>query len=80
MSITVLFFGMATDLAGNSSTSLVLNNEISLENFKIKLFESFPELKNMQQFAIAINETYAVKDSTIKPGDTVAIIPPVSGG
>ena len=80
MYITVLFFGMATDLSGNQSTSIPLNKSISLSEFKNLLFEIHPSFKQMHQFAIAINEEYAEDDAQIKPGDTVAIIPPVSGG
>lgn len=80
MSITLLFFGMATDLAGSASSTIPLNQEMSLKAFKNLLFETHAELKNLQQFAIAINEEYALEDSIVKPGDTIAIIPPVSGG
>lgn len=80
MGITVLFFGMATDLVGESSIHFPLSKEISLEEFKTILIQNYPSLAEMHQYAIAINETYAEVDSSIKPGDTVAIIPPVSGG
>ena len=80
MNITVLFFGMATDLSGEPNTSISVDTEMNLEEFKARLFEIHPKLKTMQQFAIAINEEYAEEHSTIKPGDTIAIIPPVSGG
>lgn len=80
MSINILFFGMATDLVGTSSDTFQLGEEKDLENFKNLLFERYPSLKNMHQFAIAINEVYAEENSLVKPGDTIAIIPPVSGG
>lgn len=80
MSITILFFGMATDLAGKSSDSIIIDEEMSLNSFKELLFQKYPNLKNMHQFAIAINEEYAEENSIIKSGDTIAIIPPVSGG
>ena len=80
MDISILFFGMATDLAGNQYTSFPLNKSIGLEEFKNMLFEKHPDMKQMHQFAIAINEEYADEDAVINPGDIIAIIPPVSGG
>ena len=80
MNITILFFGMATDLVGASSSTIPLREEISLETFKKQLFETYPELTSLHQFTIAINEEYASNDRIVKPGDTIAIIPPVSGG
>lgn len=80
MSITVLFFGIATDLVGDQSIHFPLSNAMSLNSFKAELLEAYPSLKNMVQYTVAINEAYADEDSSIKPGDTVAIIPPVSGG
>ena len=80
MSTTVLFFGMATDLAGVQSSTVHLTEHMSVEQFKSLLFEAHPKLQKLQQFAIAINEEYAEESSSINPGDTIAIIPPVSGG
>ncbi|HET6872937.1 MAG TPA: MoaD/ThiS family protein [Sporolactobacillaceae bacterium] len=37
-------------------------------------------LERMDQVMIAVNETYVKEDTEIKPGDVVALIPPVSGG
>jgi molybdopterin synthase catalytic subunit len=31
-------------------------------------------------FRIAVNQRYASEDETLKPGDEIALIPPVSGG
>lgn len=44
---------------------------------KLKRIEG---LENMDQVMIAVNESYATDDVEIKDGDTVALIPPVSGG
>lgn len=37
-------------------------------------------LERMDQVMIAVNEAYVKEDAEIKPGDVVALIPPVSGG
>ena len=80
MKIQLLFFGITTDLVGNNSLSFELNSEATVENLKDILIKQFPNLKNIHQFAIAVNEEYADDDLLINNGDVVAIIPPVSGG
>jgi molybdopterin converting factor subunit 1 len=80
MKIQLLFFGITTDLVGKNSISFELNTKATVENLKDLLIEQFPNLKNIHQFAIAVNEEYADDDLLINNGDVVAIIPPVSGG
>ena len=47
---------------------------------KKELLLKFPKLKNIEEFAIAVNEEYAEDDLVLRENDVVAIIPPVSGG
>ena len=80
MKITVLLFGIATDLTGNSSLIVELPVTTNIASFKNLLVTQHPELKQMSSYAIAINESYANDETVIKENDVVAIIPPVSGG
>lgn len=80
MKIQLLFFGITTDLVGENSISFELNEPISVNKLKEHLKLDYPSLKNIHEFAIAVNEDYATDDLILKEGDTVAIIPPVSGG
>lgn len=80
MKITILFFGIVTDLIGESTLTFEISNDSNVYDLKNELIETYPSLKNIHEFAIAINESYANDNSIIKNGDTVAIIPPVSGG
>ncbi|MCI2229339.1 MoaD/ThiS family protein [Polaribacter sp. MSW13] len=80
MKIQVLFFGITTDLVKTSQVEILVDEKISIGNFKITLKEKYPELKNINSYAIAVNETYAEEGLLLKDGDVVAIIPPVSGG
>lgn len=41
---------------------------------------AYVHLPSMDHVMVAVNEEYAFEDTTIQAGDTVAIIPPVSGG
>ncbi|CAM1350552.1 MoaD/ThiS family protein [Tenacibaculum insulae] len=80
MKITVLLFGIATDLTGNSSLIVELPVTTNIASFKNLLVTQHPKLKQMSSYAIAINESYANDETVIKENDVVAIIPPVSGG
>jgi molybdopterin converting factor subunit 1 len=80
MKINVLFFGITRDLIGKSSLELELEQMISITNFKLFLIQKYPQLENLNSYAIAVNEAYATDDFILKDNDCVAIIPPVSGG
>lgn len=80
MDITILFFGITTDLVGENSITYNLTIGSTIKDLKNQLITDFANLKNINDFAIAVNEEYASEDIEIKKGDVVAIIPPVSGG
>ena len=80
MIITVLFFGITTDLTGKNSLLYEIKESSTIHDLKKSLMTDYPSLKNMNEFAIALNEEYATDVEVIKNGDIIAIIPPVSGG
>ena len=80
MTLTILFFGITTDLVGKSSLTYNLKEKTTVKDLRNILKFEFLELKNLHEFAIAVNEEYANNNLILKNGDVVAIIPPVSGG
>lgn len=52
---------------------------ITVKNLKAEL-AAVPGLENLSGIAVAVNEAFAPDDTVIQDGDTVAFIPPVSGG
>jgi len=81
MKVRVLFFGMLRDLAGLSSESLSLPEPARLADLLHHYEERIPKLKAMSaSIAMSINQEYAAPESELKPGDEVALLPPVSGG
>lgn len=80
MKIELLFFGITTEFVGENSISYSLNKSISVKELKLQLKQQYEGLKNINDFAIAVNETYANDDKLLQNNDVVAIIPPVSGG
>ena len=80
MKIQLLFFGIATDLVGKNSINLKLSENATVKSLKDSLITNYSALKNIADFAIAVNEEYAEDNLVLKENDVVAIIPPVSGG
>lgn len=80
MKIKVLLFGISTDLVGESSLDLNLNERATVKDFKNALQDRYPSMDKLNSYAIAVNESYASDDTILNVNDIVAIIPPVSGG
>jgi molybdopterin converting factor subunit 1 len=92
--VTVLFFASAREAAGNvSETELVIPEEVDdgsrlfdTDRFRTLLADMYPGLAEFLQddnsVTLAVNEEYvpAGQSVPLKHGDTVALIPPISGG
>ena len=59
MEIQLLFFGIATDLVGENSMLYKIEENATITELKNSLISNFSELKNINEFAIAVNEEYA---------------------
>jgi len=80
MKIEALFFGMSRDLVGQSPITVELDEGVTVKMFREILVKKYPLFSELDSFAIAVNEFYAEDAFVLSDKDTVAIIPPVSGG
>ena len=81
MVIHVLFFGMLKDLAGGPRDVLELKTDATLADVLRHYETRIPRLKELlPSIAVSVNQEYAAKDVRLRPGDEVALLPPVSGG
>ena len=81
MQIRVLFFGVLKDLAGKASDSLSLPENATLGDVLSHYEQIIPRLKETaSSLAMSVNQEYAGPATRLKPGDEVALLPPVSGG
>ena len=80
MNITILLFGILRDVIGENNLNRVITIGTSIEELREDLAKEFPDLKNYNNYTIAVNEEYAASNYCIKESDVVALIPPVSGG
>jgi molybdopterin converting factor subunit 1 len=81
MRVRVLFFGVLKDLTGKSSESLELPEGACVADLLGVYRNGVPRMRDaFGSIAVAVNQQYAGAETTLKAGDEVALLPPVSGG
>ncbi|MCR1835077.1 molybdopterin converting factor subunit 1 [Oceanobacillus caeni] len=76
--IHILLFADLQEKVGKDQLELE-EESISVKELKKKIKNEYGLLQ-LDQVMTAINEEYAMESDIVKSGDTVAFIPPVSGG
>ncbi|RDW20167.1 molybdopterin converting factor subunit 1 [Oceanobacillus arenosus] len=76
--IKILLFAHLQEAVGKGEIQLEIG-QTTVEQLKAELQQKY-RIAGLEHVMIAINEEYALDNSIINPGDTVAFIPPVSGG
>jgi molybdopterin converting factor small subunit len=96
MRVSVLYFGVLRDLFGVSDERVevvdgiavsellamlreILRQRISNETMTGKVGEGLDE-RLWRSLAVAVNREYSAAEATLRDGDEVALLPPVSGG
>jgi molybdopterin converting factor small subunit len=79
MKIKVKAFGVCKDILGGREVAFEFDGEL-VEDLRKALGRKFPDIEKLNSLFIAVNEAYAASDLVLKESDTVALIPPVSGG
>lgn len=77
MEITILAFGNIADLTGKSSWKITCGN--NTKDLLQTLHGEFPELHKVK-YVLAINKKLILMNTLLNDGDTVALLPPFSGG
>ncbi len=81
MLVTVKLFAQLREAAGAAEATLELMTGDTGEFIRAELGTRFPGMGPLLGSArLAVNEEYAPWTAAIGAGDTVALIPPVSGG
>lgn len=80
MKIKILAFGIVKDILKGSEIELEVNNSSTVSDLKNNLETTFPEMKKLKSYLIAVDDEYAENDLVLNSNNEIAIIPPVSGG
>ena len=81
MTVHVLLFARAKDLAGRSSVSLELPDGETVAGLRRALAEAYPRLAEFQaRCAVAVGGELVGDETGLSEGAEVALLPPVSGG
>lgn len=79
---TVLFFAKARELTEKAECKISVSKEISASDLLNKIINTFELEIIRNQIILAVNEEFVDPSSTLvlSEKDTIAIIPPLSGG
>ena len=80
MVLELLLFGITKDIIGESPFSFEIKDDATAGDLMKDLVNSYPNLKELNSIAIAVNGEYAQSTTILEKGDEIALIPPVSGG
>jgi molybdopterin converting factor subunit 1 len=84
MRVRLLCFGVLKDLFGAATEEVELPDRSTvgglLQILEQRTSNSRMDAKVWQTLAVAVNREYSSASSTLREGDEVALLPPVSGG
>jgi molybdopterin converting factor subunit 1 len=81
MHVTVRLFARLRDIAGAAELARTVPPGATIGSVWNELTREFPELAPYERsISTAVNADYARMDQSVRDGDEVAFLPPVSGG
>lgn len=81
--VTVRFFAMLKGLAKTESRQYEIKSPIKIEELKKMIKGDFPSLSSIldsRSVLISVNQEFATRETVVKDGDEVGLLPPFSGG
>lgn len=79
MQIQILYFAQLADLAGKTEESRTLS-DTSPANLYVTLKEAYHFPHEFNQLQVAINHQLSAHETDLKDGDSIAFLPPMTGG
>ncbi|GBD09345.1 Molybdopterin synthase catalytic subunit [Candidatus Thermoflexus japonica] len=81
MEVQIRLFATLKDRAGREQISVQLRDGASVADLLKAVGETYPALQPyLSSAVVAINHEFAFPEDRLRPGDEVALFPPVSGG
>jgi molybdopterin synthase sulfur carrier subunit len=69
-------FGQIAEITGSTDLQMQAEDSMSLRQ---ALIQQFPQLRD-KKFAIAVNKQLITENTSFNENDTIALLPPFSGG
>ena len=81
MEVEVFVFAWARDVLGKDRLKVEVPEGVSVQSLLARLAEDHPRLgERLEVLTVAVNQEFVEPDTILRPGDEVALIPPISGG
>lgn len=81
MLVTVRLFARLREIAGTPDVRLDVFHGATVRDVWLELVRQYPEMSSYTTtVSSAVNEDYSRMNATLREGDEVAFLPPVSGG
>ena len=81
MKCTVLLFAQLAESIGSDRITIKLSDGATIEDALRQLASQHEIVASMRDsLAVAIDDRYCKRNTSLNDGDTLALIPPVSGG
>jgi molybdopterin converting factor small subunit len=77
MKVTVLFFGVLTEVTGTGTR--FYSDVRTLGDLKVKIADDYPDIVNYD-FRISLNNEIISENPELRDGDEIALLPPFAGG
>lgn len=81
MKVRVLYFSVLKDLTGTEESEIVLTEGATVGDLLTDVFQKWPALQAWDaSLLVAVDQTYAKRNTPLHEDAEVAIMPPVQGG
>lgn len=78
--ISIRYFAVLRDLAGKAQETFDIKPGMTASQVYMRLAETYGFPLGLTDIRMAVNDDFAATDHRLAPGDSLAFIPPVSGG
>ena len=81
VSVRVEFYGVLQEAAGRQALNWPQAEPVAVESLLTALASEYAKLEgHLPRLACAVNDSIVPRSQLVRPGDTLALLPPVSGG
>jgi len=81
MNVRVQFYAQLRDLAGISETDIEVTPDATVTQLLDQVYQRVPTVRQHDKtILVAAGLEFVQRDYRLKPGETIAIMPPVQGG